>query len=138
MLQFGWSRFILRILTLTVPFPSLGRGVVTCAPLTVSINVTLMFHRFFSSLASSLSIIRFLLSSPCEPLGRQSLLYGKFTLSFFCCQWLRSLVFRPGFGELFVSQHPREFCASLSPGWILVFAWNIFGGIVLFQFPVKF
>ena len=35
------------------------------------------------------------------------------------------LIFWPGSGDLFVSQNPREFYASHSPGMILVCAYNI-------------
>ena len=50
-------------------------------PTKISLNVTLMFHSFLSSLARSkyLSLtFRFLWFSLCSQLGRQSPLYGKF------------------------------------------------------------
>ena len=44
-------------------------------------------------------------------------------------------MFWPGLSDLFLPQNPGEFCASHSPGRILVCA---FGSMVKFQFLVQF
>ena len=50
---------------------------VPSTPIINSITITFMFHSFLSSLARSVSLLL------CDPLGRQSSRYGKFTFSFF-------------------------------------------------------
>ena len=81
-----------------------------------SITVTFMFHSFSSSLEKSkyLSLFSFSLIFTLWS-TRKSPLFSRF--SFCCCyrcSLSRDLVFWPGLGDLFVSQNPRELCASFS------------------------
>ena len=89
-------------------------GIVPSALITISITVTLMFHSFLSSLARSMYSSFFLLSFN---FTRWSLRMAKsinWQVLFYC--WLsQGLVVRQRIGDLFVSQNPRELCASCSP-----------------------
>ena len=88
---------------------------VSSAPITIGITVTFMFHSFFSSLARSRNISLF---SPSFSFIMSSAGTAESTLrkvfSFFC--WLsESLVVWSILGDPFVSQNPREVCASHFP-----------------------
>ena len=94
-------------------------GIVPSAPITISITITFMFHSFILVLQQGLDInlsFCFLLILLCGLLRGQYPLFSRF--SFFC--WLSlGLVIGLRLGDLFISQNPRELCASHSPGWIL-------------------
>ena len=89
------------------------------APITVGIPVTFMLHSFFNSLARSRYLSLFPLSFSFIPWSAGT---AKSTiwqvLSFFFCLSL-GLVVWPRLDDLFVSQNPREFCASHFLGRIL-------------------
>ena len=89
-------------------------GIVPSAPVTIGMTFTFMFHSFFSSLLKftylslfSLSLIFTLWSARMAK------------LVFFCCWLSLGLVVWLRLGDPFISQNPREVCASYSPGIIL-------------------
>ena len=87
-------------------------------PIISGITVVLIFHNFFSSLARSkyLTIFPFSLIFTALSTGRQTSLFGRFSLF----RWLSfGQVIRLWFGDHFLSQNPRKFCVSYSPGRIL-------------------
>ena len=76
---------------------------------------------FFSSLARSTYLSPF---SLCFNLTLLTTIW-QVILNFF--GWIsEGLAVWPRSGDPFISQNPREFCASPSPGWILVYANTIF------------
>ena len=89
------------------------------APITINIRVSSVLHSFFSSQARSKYLSLFLFSLI---FTHWSTGIGKSTLCRFSLFLL--LITRPdilvGIGDLFASQHLREFCASYSRGWILI------------------
>ena len=98
-------------------------------PIVIGISVTFMFHSFcFSVLLQGQGTFLsfwFLSALLCGQLERQSLLFDKFSF-FFCCCWLsQGLVVWPSLGDPFVSQNPREVCASHFLGRILDCAYTI-------------
>ena len=94
--------------------------IVLCALNTIGITVIFMFHGFFSSLTRS----RYL---------------SIFSLSFIFTKWstgtAKSTIISPRFGNPVLSQNPRKFCASHSPGQILDYVCTICS-YILIQFPV--
>ena len=89
------------------------------SPITIRITVTFIFHSFFSSLEMSRYFIPFSLSfsftlwsaGSAKSITRQVLCFF-FLLSQGLVDWMR-------LGDPFVSQNPRDVCASHSPGQIL-------------------
>ena len=98
-------------------------GIVLSAPITNGNTVSFTFHSFFSLLVRSIYLsFCFLWSLVCGQPEWQSPFFSRF----FCFCWLSlGLVVWPGLGDLFVSQNPREFCASHSLGRILFSAYTI-------------
>ena len=97
---------------------------VPTALLTTGLTVTFMFHSFFSSLPRSRYLSLFLLSSSfilwSAETSRSTIRQVLFL------SWLSlGLVVRPRLGDLFVSQIPKEFCASHFLGRIPANAYNI-------------
>ena len=96
--------------------------IVLNVPITTGITVTSIFHSFFSSLARCryFSLFRFLLILPYDPLGRESLLFGRFSLFFFFffLTITRSSCLAEIWWSDFSSKFQRNF-ASHSPGRIL-------------------
>ena len=129
------------------PFTNL-LGIVPSAPITISTAVTLIFHSFFLVLRQGLDIISlfaffYFHSVVCRDskvhysAGSRGvvLFFGLFFFLFFvfCGCWLSlSLVVWTRLGDPFISQNPREVCASLSPRRILSFACTTFSYIQIY------
>ena len=97
------------------------------APVTIGISFSFAFYSFFSVLEQSLgTYLPFHFPSVlscCQPQRqRQSTLFGRF---FLFCRLSLGMVVKPTFDELFVSQNPKEFCASLFLGQVLYSAYII-------------
>ena len=114
---------------------------VSSAPLTISIPVTFMLHSFFQ-ISSKVKEFIFLFSQFYPVVSRHGkvhysaaslffrlfisifLFFGLFVFGggcfvFFFCWLSQGLVVWPRLGDPFVSQNPKEFCASHFPGQIL-------------------
>ena len=99
-------------------------GIIPSAPITTDITVTLMLHSFFSQIF----IPHFAFFLLCGLLERQNRTVRQVLLfihlfifiyfQFFFFLLSLGLVVRLRFGDPFVSQNPREFCASHSLGRI--------------------
>ena len=101
----------------------------------------LIVRLFFSSLTRSRYLFLFRLPSvlPCGQPEQQSLLIGRFSFffSFFYCWLSQGLIVWPRLGVPFVSQNPKEFCASHFLGRIRV-VHIPFVRIVKFKFLAQF
>ena len=107
-----------RPLTFKSPSPCTNPlATVLRAPVTIGINVTFMFHCFFSPLVRSTYLSFFSLSFNCTPWSVRRAKSTIQQLLFFYCPSL-GLVVWPRLGDLFVFHYPREFCASHSQGQI--------------------
>ena len=83
---------------------------VLSAPITIGITVMFMFHSFFSSLTRSKYLSLF---SSYFSFSMGSARTAKSTIQYIFWSWLLlGLVVWPRLDNLFVSQNPREFCAS--------------------------
>ena len=121
MLLFGWTPLVLIFLCPPVH--------VLCAPIIIGITVTYMFHSFFNSLAVQvfIALFAFLQFYPIvSRFGRFSFFSFSFFFSFFFfCPLLLGLVVGLRLDDPFVSQNPREFCASDFPGQVPGCAYTI-------------
>ena len=93
---------------------------VPSAPIIFGIRVTFMLHSFFRSLARSryLYILILLIIFQFYPLVSRNSIVNYSAASLFFCTSLRLLVW-PRLSDPFVSQNPKEFCASHFLGRIL-------------------
>ena len=91
---------------------------VLSAPITIGIIITFMFYSVCNSLLSSGYLSLFLLYFSFIMWSAGTAKSTIQQVHFFC--WLSlGLVVRPRLGELFLSQNPKEFCASHFLGRIL-------------------
>ena len=96
------------------------------APITIDINVTFMLHNFFQFPSRVLVIILlFVFFQFHSVVSRNSKVHNLASSHFLFCWLLPGLVVWPRLGDLFVSQNPRGFCTSHSPGQILGCAYTI-------------
>ena len=99
---------------------------VPSAPIIIGITVTFIFHSFFfSSLARFLFLISLFTFFQFYTMTRRDGKVLFFFFFFFLPCWLSlCLVVWPRLGDRFVSQNPKEVCASHSPGLILGFTYT--------------
>ena len=105
----------------------------------ITITVTFMFHYFFSSPARSRHSSLFSLSFSFTLWSVGTAKSRIRQVFFFCCLLSLGLAVWPRLDDPFVSQNPKEYCASHFLGWILGFAYTIcsYGQFkLLTQFPV--
>ena len=120
-LKYGLSPLKLWFLSLPVPLPSLwglfrAHHLQLISPLPSCSILAGFFLVLSKSLATYLSF-HFLLFYFVVPRNGKMSTIRQVSLFFI---WLSlGLVVWPRLGDLFVSQNPREFCTSHSPGWIL-------------------